>query len=87
MAGCSYCSLNGDNQEECLVCIASYILVLPQSRCIRELNVLEQKNCQVLGEDGKCESCDFGYYFSSDGCVRNPDIEYTLDVLMYRQTA
>ena len=35
----------------------------------------------MLSKDGVCEICNFGYYLSSNGCVRNTELEYTLDVM------
>ena len=36
MRGCSYCELNDDNEERCVICEASYITIYPYDRCVRE---------------------------------------------------
>ena len=81
MTGCSYCMLNDDDKETCAICEASYINVYPYDRCIREDGTLEQRNCHMEFYDGICLLCGFGYYLSSNGCVRNTELEYTHDLM------
>ena len=69
-----------DNEEQCVFCEPPYVMVAPdRNRCVRERNTERQKNCQILFTDGTCLFCDFGYYLTLDGCVRNPELEFTYD--------
>ena len=36
ITGCSYCTSNNDNEERCGICQASYIMIYPYNRCVKE---------------------------------------------------
>ena len=62
MTGCSFCYLDEEDEERCVVCEAPYIRVFPYNRCTREDGTEKQRNCRMLFIDGTCLLCDYGYY-------------------------
>ncbi len=60
----------------CVFCESGYSLAIDGSGCVTE----PTEHCQIKNVDGKCETCNYGYYMDVDkNCVDADDV-YDLSI-------
>ncbi len=84
---CDYCNVNIAGQEVCSMCDDDYVLQNNNGTlvCVEETDATD--DCIFQNEEGKCELCEVGYYYSNGVCeesdVYDLDMSAALTTIFY----